>query len=47
MNVDGASPILSRFSTPLTSPSSEKRWRDGLYLDPPEESDDPYRFFRW
>jgi hypothetical protein len=25
----------------------EKRWLDGLYLDPPEEWDDPYRFFRW
>jgi hypothetical protein len=26
---------------------SEKRWLDGLYLDVPEEWDDPYRFFRW
>ena len=25
----------------------EKRWLDGLYLDAPEEWDDPYRFFRW
>jgi len=25
----------------------EKRWLDGLYLDVPEEWDDPYRFFRW
>jgi hypothetical protein len=23
------------------------RWLDGLYLDVPEEWDDPYRFFRW
>jgi hypothetical protein len=22
------------------------RWLDGLYLDTPEEWDDPYRFFR-
>jgi hypothetical protein len=47
MRVDGASPVLARFSTPVSSAPSEKRWRDGLYLDPPEESDDPYRFFRW
>jgi len=26
---------------------AEKRWLDGLYLDEPEEWDDPYRFFRW
>ncbi len=25
----------------------EKRWLEGLYLDVPEEWDDPYRFFRW
>jgi len=25
----------------------EQRWLDGLYLDVPEEWDDPYRFFRW
>jgi hypothetical protein len=47
MSVDGASPVLTRFSTPVSSQRSETRWRDGLYLDPPEESDDPYRFFRW
>jgi len=23
------------------------RWMRGLYLDTPEEWDDPYRFFRW
>jgi hypothetical protein len=35
---------------PLPSPSpakSEKRWLTGLYLEQPEEWDDPYRFFRW
>jgi hypothetical protein len=26
---------------------SASRWLDGLYLDQPDESDDPYRFFRW
>ena len=25
----------------------ERRWLEGLYLDTPEEWDDPYRFFRW
>jgi len=28
-------------------PPSEGRWAKGLYLDQPEEWDDPYRFFRW
>ncbi len=28
-------------------PPSEGRWTKGLYLDQPEEWDDPYRFFRW
>ena len=26
---------------------ARSRWLDGLYLDAPEEWDDPYRFFRW
>jgi hypothetical protein len=25
----------------------EQQWLEGLYLDTPEEWDDPYRFFRW
>ena len=24
-----------------------QRWLEGLYLDTPEEWDDPYRFFGW
>ena len=28
-------------------PGGEKRWLDGVYLDAPEEWDDPYRYFRW
>jgi len=47
LGASGSTPILSRFSTPTSSASSEKRWLDGLYLDQPEEWDDPYRFFRW
>ena len=31
---------------PLADPA-KGRWLDGLYLDTPEEWDDPYRFFRW
>jgi len=31
---------------PIGNPT-EGRWLEGLYLDVPEEWDDPYRFFRW
>jgi len=47
MGVDGTTPILARFHTPVVAAPADHRWRDGLYLDQPEESDDPYRFFRW
>ena len=47
MGVAGSTPLLARFSSPVDSAKPEKRWLDGLYLDPPEEWDDPYRFFRW
>jgi hypothetical protein len=43
----GATPILERFRVPVVVAKNEKRWLDGLYLDVPEEWDDPYRFFRW
>jgi hypothetical protein len=43
----GATPILARFHNPVKLSEAEKRWLDGLYLDVPEEWDDPYRFFRW
>ena len=29
------------------APPSQGRWSSGLYLDEPQEWDDPYRFFRW
>jgi hypothetical protein len=38
-------PILSRFAAPVAE--TERRWLTGLYIDTPEEWDDPYRFFRW
>ena len=47
MGVSGATPLLSRFRDPVSPDRPEKRWLDGLYLDQPEEWDDPYRFFRW
>jgi hypothetical protein len=47
LGVTSATPILERFRTPDDPAKSEKRWLTGLYLDSPEEWDDPYRFFRW
>jgi len=47
MGVQGSTPVLTRFSSPLDAGKAEKRWLDGLYLDQPEEWDHPYRFFRW
>lgn len=46
MNAEAATPLLRRFQLPVVG-APEKRWLDGLYLDQPEEMDDPYRFFRW
>ena len=47
LGASSAPPILTRFHTPVDRTKSEKRWQEGLYLDQPEEWDDPYRFFRW
>jgi hypothetical protein len=38
---------LSGISVTPIRPPTRGRWLDGLYLDTPEEWDDPYRFFRW
>jgi beta-galactosidase len=46
MGAEAATPLLRCFQSPVAGPS-EKRWLEGLYLDRPEEMDDPYRFFRW
>ncbi|MHC4324859.1 MAG: hypothetical protein ACYSUX_11370, partial [Planctomycetota bacterium] len=48
-NMGAAGPTLvpERFSSPVDTSKDEKRWLEGLYLDVPEEWDDPYRFFRW
>jgi hypothetical protein len=47
LGVSGSTPLLDRFHQPVDAAKLEKRWSNGLYLDQPEEWDDPYRFFRW
>jgi hypothetical protein len=47
MGGTGSTPLLERFHSPLDTSEAEKRWLEGLYMDVPEEWDDPYRFFRW
>jgi len=47
MGVAGSTPLLERFRLPPAAGRAENRWQAGLYLDQPEEMDDPYRFFRW
>jgi len=47
LEVASRTPLLARLNSPLSPSGLEKRWLDGLYLDQPEEWDDPYRFFRW
>jgi hypothetical protein len=43
----GPTPVLTRLRTGVDPARPEQRWLSGLYLDVPEEWDDPYRFFRW
>ncbi len=47
MGVSAPTPLLARFSVPVKADPAEKRWLGALYLDEPEDWDDPYRFFRW
>jgi hypothetical protein len=46
LGVSGTTPLLARWSQP-PGDGEPGRWLTGLYLDAPEEWDDPYRFFRW
>ncbi len=46
LGVAGSTPVLARFRRAVDPSGAERRWLDGLYLDVPEEWDDPYRFFR-
>lgn len=45
LGVACSSPLLDDIAKPVNG--DEKRWLHGLYLDTPEEWDDPYRFFGW
>jgi hypothetical protein len=45
MGAAAKTPLLARFGDAVKT--AEQRWLEGLYLDVPEEWDDPYRFFRW
>ena len=47
MGASGETHLLERFSTPVDASKTEKRWLEDLYMDVPQEWDDPYRFFRW
>jgi len=42
----GEAPLVERWSA-APEAAEPGRWRQGFYLDQPEEWDDPYRFFRW
>lgn len=45
MGADEPTPLLERFSSPAQA--ADTRYLQGLYLDKPEEMDDPYRYFQW
>ncbi|HEY3372332.1 MAG TPA: hypothetical protein VGK10_15870 [Prolixibacteraceae bacterium] len=47
IGVESSTALLESFNQPVQEGKAEKRWLNGLYLDQPEEWDDPYRFFRW
>ncbi len=47
LGVASSTPLLDSFHRPVVQSAQEKRWSHGLYLDQPQEWDDPYRFFRW
>jgi hypothetical protein len=47
MGAESSTPLLDWFHHPQSSPSVQDRCRSGLYIDQPEEWDDPYRHFRW
>jgi hypothetical protein len=47
LGVHAATTLLDNISTAVDASKGEKRWLNGLYLDIPEDTDDPYRFFGW
>ena len=47
MGAESTTPLLDWFHHPQNGPIVQDRCRSGLYIDQPEEWDDPYRHFRW
>ena len=47
LGVASTTPLLERFHQPVSTLALKNRCLSGLYLDTPEEWDDPYRHFRW
>jgi hypothetical protein len=47
LGVSARTSLLDYFHEPGKLHSSKGRWLSGLYIDQPEEWDDPYRHFRW
>lgn len=47
LGLRGETPLLKRFGEPVPLLNFGNRCLEGLYLDQPEEWDDPYRYFRW
>lgn len=46
MGVAASTPLLERFHNPPEAKAAP-RYLDGLYIDHPQEWDDPYRYFCW
>jgi beta-galactosidase len=47
LGATSSTPLLERFHEPVSDPTLKNRCLSGLYLDTPNEWDDPYRHFRW
>jgi hypothetical protein len=47
LGADFSTPLLERFHNPVVDQATPNRCLSGLYIDKPEEWDDPYRHFRW
>jgi len=47
LGATSSTPLRDRFHVRVSDPSVANHYLSGLYLDTPEEWDDPYRHFRW
>jgi len=47
LGADFSTPLLERFHDPVADQTTPSRCLSGLYIDKPQEWDDPYRHFRW